>query len=588
MEREPTGQIPLDQSEEFGLIERVLRACIHRGGNLNCTQHEHRRQEARPDPAGQSMLDRLADRHRGREQQGEQSRIGLVPPTKLPTGESDGDQRRSQCHRERRPRGDSRAATKDQPSHRQNQQQRQQRGPDLRREELIDQPGPKVGLAPISRQPGQPERGQIHLQAAEAVGQPHRNRQPGQSHDREREEDDSPDTPLEPPSFDPDRNPLQHDASAEPRQSVERVIDPQLPGSQVGREVLDQVGGQASGRPSQRPGRPRQGFPRHRRIRLRVAAANPRRDQTAHGDSEENEHLAAYADPQPEATDEAGEEEPAPCPISRLRRPRIRRADPGQQREDTPERQNPHQPLIARHSRHEPGGKWKESRQSDREQRGRENAELPRHECRGSCQEQQMQQRVGVQRRLFHGGSGWAAGHQVVEPGNRSQPPPIRRRGRHVPAKRGILVIDMADAPFPADKHLPGLVEPLVTVAVVIRHNQPGLPAGATGWRGGGSCRFRRGPFGVLRHILDMPHPQGIGPDEEPDGTEREGHPGAQRKSEGIAQWVTAFAAGCRSRQAHKEGTGKQSPGSSGHISELPDVRGGMGILPMFSGISKP
>ena len=49
------------------------------------------------------MVERFIDCRRDRDQQGQQNRIGLVPPTQLPAGESDSDEHRTQRNGEGHP-----------------------------------------------------------------------------------------------------------------------------------------------------------------------------------------------------------------------------------------------------------------------------------------------------------------------------------------------------------------------------------------------------------------------------------------------------------------------------------------------------
>ena len=310
-------------------------------------------------------MERLTDCRRCRDQQGKQGRIGLTPPTELPAGESDGDQRRTQRDREGRPGCRPGAMPQDQPSRRHNQQSRQDGGPNSRANPLVDHPGPEVGLAYVARKPAQSEHGQVHLQESEAVGQPHRNGHRRQSRNRKDEDDNPTNTPGTSSALDPGRRPRQHRAPAQPCQPVKRVVDPQFPRSQMRGKVLDQVDSKARPGASQRPGLPRQRSPRPDRACFCVAPADPGRDQSAECDPDEYGHLTGCADPKPNAARDAGDEEPAPRPFTRMRRLRIRCADPGQQGQHAPQRKSPHQPLIARLPRQEPRSERENGRQSD-------------------------------------------------------------------------------------------------------------------------------------------------------------------------------------------------------------------------------
>ena len=61
-----------------------------------------------------------------------------------------------------------------------------------------------------------------------------------------------------------------------------------------------------------------------------------------------------------------------------------------------------------------------------------------------------LQQRIGKKCGAFDGNAERDAGHHVIDPGKRGEPPAIEGSRDHCATKRNIVVIDLADAPLPA------------------------------------------------------------------------------------------------------------------------------------------
>lgn len=141
--------------------------------------------------------------------------------------------------------------------------------------------------------------------------------------------------------------------------------------------------------------------------------------------------------------------------------------------------------MVIRHAGQKPAGERKQAREPDRESCGGGAAEDARNDDRGDNQQQGVQQRIGEQGSAFDGQAEWTAGELVIDPGDGTEPPAIRGGEVDGTAEGGVVVIDVAEAPFAGGEHLLGLGDPVIAVVVALGDDQLATIAFIAGERTG-------------------------------------------------------------------------------------------------------
>ena len=99
-------------------------------------------------------------------------------------------------------------------------------------------------------------------------------------------------------------------------------------------------------------------------------------------------------------------------------------------------------------------------------------SEMTRDENRRCEKQKKVDQRIGQQSRSLNREAQRMARNCVVNPCDRSQPPPVRRRGMDRPPKRRIFVVNLTNAHLPPRQHLLRLSDPFEAVVNVFWNDQ--------------------------------------------------------------------------------------------------------------------